>query len=376
MSSLEQKLQNKLTKRLDDNSLRTLKYSPALIDFCSNDYLGFSRSPELRSNIREIENTFETHQHGATSSRLIAGHHPFFDKTEALIAKCHQAEAALLFNSGYAANLSVLSCLPQRGDTVFYDELSHACIKDGIRLSMANRYSFKHNDLIDLEKKLKNASGTIFIVVESIYSMDGDEAPLALLAELTNKYDANLIVDEAHSTGTIGINGEGLVNALGLSKQIFCRIHTFGKAMGCHGAAVVGSLVLKQYLINFARPFIFTTAMPLNNVASIYASYLYLNSNLHLLQLLQDNVQLFKNSLNSNKLQTISSYSAIQVVLFPGNEVALSAAKAIQNQGFDVRAILSPTVKVGEERLRICIHSFNAQNDIINLAKVINNLLN
>src|SRR5207249_2240995 len=156
-----------------------------------------------------------------------------------------------IFNSGYDANTGLLSCVPLRGDTIIYDYLSHASIRDGIRLSLALSFSFRHNDLEDLEKKLKMASGNIFVVTESVFSMDGDKAPLQQLINLCQQYHANVIVDEAHATGVIGNKGEGLVQALGLQKKCFARVHTFGKACGVHGAIILGTGILRHYLINF-----------------------------------------------------------------------------------------------------------------------------
>ncbi len=374
MTALEEILTKKLDKRIEENSLRTLQYYPSLVDFCSNDYLGLARSAELQTQIKSIEATFVSHRFGATGSRLIAGHHPYYDETESLIASTHEAQSALLFNSGYAANLAVLSCLPQRGDTVLYDELSHACIKDGIRLSMANRFPFKHNNLEDLEQKLKKACGTIFIAVEAIYSMDGDQAPLLQLSQVAAKYNAHIIVDEAHSTGIYGAKGAGLVQSLGLTSQIFCRIHTYGKAMGCHGAAAVGSSVLKQYLINFSRPFIFTTALPLSNIAAIHASYLFLINNENLVHKVNQKIAYFKKRLKLNADKLIPSNSPIQIVLFEGNNNARKAAEILRENGLDVRAILSPTVKKGLERIRICIHTYNTEEEIDNLTNCINTL--
>ena len=161
----------------------------------------------------------------------------------------------MIFNSGYQANIGLFAAVAQKGDTIISDELIHASMIDGIRLSYASRLRFKHNDIKDLEKQLKKAKGNIFIGIESVYSMDGNLAPLTKMARLAKKYKAHLIVDEAHATGVFGKQGSGLVCALGLEDQVFARMHTFGKALGCHGAIVLGSEILKKYLVNFARPF-------------------------------------------------------------------------------------------------------------------------
>ncbi|NJM94490.1 MAG: aminotransferase class I/II-fold pyridoxal phosphate-dependent enzyme, partial [Cytophagales bacterium] len=176
-------------------------------------------------------------------------------------------------NSGYAANLALLSALPQRGDTVLYDERAHACIKDGVRLSAAERFAFRHHDLDDLRRRLAGARGRRYVVVESIYSMDGDAAPLGELAALCREQEAALVVDEAHSTGLYAAGGAGLVSALGLGDDCLARVMTFGKALGGHGALVCGSAALCAFLVNFARPFIYTTALPPHSLLAIREAF-------------------------------------------------------------------------------------------------------
>jgi 8-amino-7-oxononanoate synthase len=371
LQNFQLKLQNALESRRSEGLLRELRVVEDKIDFSSNDYLGLARNAELKAKVDEVYQSLTfTNKLGSTGSRLISGNSQSFEDLETFLADTHLAVSALLFNTGYMANLAVFSTLPQKGDTVLYDELSHACIKDGIRLSLAERFSFLHNDLHSLENKLKKAKGQVFVAVESVYSMDGDFAPLAELATLCEKYDAILIVDEAHSTGVFGGNGSGLVCELGLEKRIPIRIHTFGKAMGCHGAVVVGPKELRPYLINFARPFIYTTAMSLHSVVSIKESYRYLAQNAGLQKSIAQNVKLF-NSLISGPTIKIQSESAIQALLFSGNENARKKAADLQNQGFDVRPILSPTVKKGSERMRICLHTYNTETEIKELVKAV-----
>lgn len=265
-------LQEKLFERESNGLLRTLTDAEGLVDFSSNDYLGFSQLPILK----QIE--YASLHSGATGSRLITGNSRLSEITEKIIAGFHNAEAALIFNTGYMANLGLFSCIATKGDTFISDEYIHASIIDGMRLTNANRYKFKHNDLADLEKKLQQATGKKFIVVESIYSMDGDEAPLKAIVALSKKYDALVIVDEAHATGTFGENGEGLAGHYHLEKEIYARVYTFGKAIGLHGAVVTGSIVLRNYLINFARSFIYTTALPPHTYLQIQAAYKLLPS--------------------------------------------------------------------------------------------------
>ncbi|PJJ79065.1 aminotransferase class I/II-fold pyridoxal phosphate-dependent enzyme [Mucilaginibacter auburnensis] len=363
-------MQNRLSERQQAGNLRALKPEGNLIDFCSNDYLGFARSTELKRLIEQECNTNGV-LNGSTGSRLISGNLKYTEELESSIAVSVEAEAALLFNSGYDANIGLLSCLPQRGDTVICDELIHASAIDGVRLSNANRYTFEHNNLDSLESKLKNAKGLCYVVIESVYSMDGDTPPLMELINLTQKYNAHLIVDEAHA---FGLFKKGLVAELGLEEHVFARIVTFGKALGCHGAVVVGSAVLRQYLINFARSFVYTTAAPFHQIATIKVAMALLERSENITGALKNNIQLFKTHLNLPAGSMPHSNSAIQCILLNNNDKARTIANALQGAGFDVRPIFSPTVPIGKERIRICLHSFNNEEDIINLAKTINKL--
>jgi 8-amino-7-oxononanoate synthase len=332
--------------------------------------LGLSKSTKVKQAIEDYFSVNSSYKLSATGSRLISGNSALALELEKELALFHNVSAGLLFNSGYNANLGLFSSVPQKGDTIICDEFIHASIIDGTRLSLANRYTFAHNDLESLESKLQNSKGNIFIVVESIYSMDGDEAPLLKISALAIKYKANLIVDEAHATGIIGENGEGLVQQLGLQNNVFARIVTFGKALGCHGAIILGSEKLKSYLINFARSFIYTTALPAHSLVSI--KYMYADMlKKEYIQKLKSNIQLFKSLLRYTSLDLIASNSAIQCIVIPGNEECKNIASNIQNKGFDVRPILSPTVTKGKERLRICIHSFNTEAEILNLCEIL-----
>lgn len=363
-------LDKNLQKRKLNNSLRCLPLSNILIDFSSNDYLGLAKSAEAK---KQIDNLLKTHNNyllGATGSRLLSGNSNFAMELEKELASFHAAESGLLFNSGYDANLGLLSCVPQKGDTIIYDQNIHACIIDGARLSFAKRFTFKHNDLASLENKLKNSTGNIFIVVESIYSMDGDQAPLIQISALAKKYNANVIVDEAHATGIIGDKGAGLVQHLGLEKDIFARVVTFGKALGCHGAIILGSEKLKQYLVNFARSFVYTTALPFHSLVTIKAMYVLMAKQEDIL-LLKNNISFFKSQFLNPNLFLIASNSAIQCLVLLGNQKCKNIAENLQKNGFDVKAILSPTVAVGKERLRICMHSYNTEEEILELCKLL-----
>lgn len=352
--------------------LRELRTVHGLIDFCSNDYLGLSRSAELK---KLIDRRYQQANfwNGATGSRLISGNSEYTETIEAKLANIFEAESTLIFNSGYTANIALFSALPKKGDTILLDELVHASIKDGARLSFASRYTFRHNDVNDLEAKLKRASGNKFIGIESIYSMDGDVCPLKEIAQVAKKYDACIILDEAHSTGVHGTSGGGLAKESGLAGEIPVRLMTFGKAMGIHGACVAGSKVLQQYMINFARPFIYTTALSPHNLVSIEMAFQYLNENISLQETLRERVHCFLDNVSNGSNRT-ESHSAIQTMICPGNENARAAAGKLQKAGFDVRPILSPTVPVGTERLRICLHAFNTNEEIERLSNELKTL--
>lgn len=365
MSKIEQFLNAKLQERKDNLSIRNLSTNHPPFDFCSNDYLGFARSTELRKHIEDNVATVAHYLNGAGGSRLLSGNTQYTEETEQFIADFHLAESGLIFNSGYDANVGLLSSVPQRGDTIISDELIHASIIDGCRLSHATRYKFLHNNINDLETKLQLAKGNIFVVVESVYSMDGDIAPLLEISNLCEHYQANLIVDEAHATGIFGDNGRGLINQLNLTEKVFARIVTFGKAIGTHGAIILGSNSLRHYLINFARSFIYTTAAPIHNVVAIKSAYDFLNKIDH--QLIHQKIALFRKALMEQNIRALDSKSAIQGIVFSSNEATKHAATTLQNKGFDVRAILSPTVALGKERLRICLHTFNTDEEIISL---------
>ena len=365
------KMRAKLAERTAQGNLRNLVRGQGRIDFFSNDYLGLARSAELSRNISQAYAKFDGKINGSAGSRLLAGHNVFFEELEVFLAGIFLAEKALVFNSGYNANLAILSCVPQRGDTILYDELIHASLIDGARLSFARRHSFAHNDLNDLRRLLQKSEGDVYVVIESVYSMDGDCAPLREILDLCETFGANLIVDEAHSTGVYGDKGSGMVCMLGLQNRVFARVMTFGKAMGVHGACVCGSSVLIDYLINFARSFIYTTALPVHSLVSIDQSFRFLARYEILQSQLREKIHIFLKLTEELRLGTvlIPSQSSVQMLKVPGNTNAKKLATHLMDAGFDVRAILSPTVKEGEERLRICIHSFNTSEDIYRLVK-------
>jgi 8-amino-7-oxononanoate synthase len=372
MQSIEQRLALKLLERENAGNLRKLSVPDALADFCSNDYLGLAASTALHTQIGQQYANLQEVQNGATGSRLISGNSTYALELECKLAGIFQAEAALLFNSGYAANTAILSAIPQKNDTILYDEYIHASLKEGARLSFANRFSFRHNHYGDLEKKLKKATGEIFVVAESVYSMDGDFAPLSEIISLCHTYNAHLIWDEAHSTGMWGENGSGIACEKNLHPEIFARIYTFGKAMGVHGACIAGSRNLIDYLTNFARPFIYTTALPLHSLVSIAEAFQYVEAHPDLRTCIHQKIKHFTVELHKYpalRQAWIESYSPIQVIKIGGNQATRQVSAQLQQAGYDVRAILSPTVKEGEERLRICLHVYNEDTHITTLVE-------
>ena len=367
MKKLPEILSNKLALRLQNNALRQLLKATNLIDFASNDYLGFSNSQSIFEETHQYLVANNQMQNGATGSRLLSGNHSVYQEAERLIAQFHQSQAALIFNSGYDANVGFFSAVPQKGDLILFDELCHASIRDGIQLSNAKAYKFQHNDLEDLERLLiRHSDTTIYIVTESVFSMDGDTPNLEELVQLAEKYNSYVVVDEAHALGVFGEKGEGLVQSLQLQDIVFARIMTFGKGLGCHGAAILGSEDLKSYLVNFARSFIYTTGLSPHSVATIVTAYKHLEKATDNQQQLKNNIAHFNQEKNRLSLKPlfVRSKSAIQSAIIPGNERVKSIASQLQEKGFDVKAILSPTVPEGQERLRFCLHSFNSDKDI------------
>jgi 8-amino-7-oxononanoate synthase len=345
-------LKDKLVKRKEEGTLRFLSDFDGLIDFCSNDYLGLSRESIY----------FNETSYGGTGSRLISGTSKEAILAERELACFFNAQSALLFNSGYDANLGLFSSVPQRGDTVLYDALIHASIRDGIRLGFASGKSFAHNDLHDLENKLSETQGVIYVVVEGLYSMDGDFSPLLQITEICEKHGAYLIVDEAHSAGLFGDSGEGLVTALGLDNKIFARLVTFGKAYGSHGACVLGSSELIIYLLNFARSFIYTTALPPKSYVRNSKIITFESLEERRAQL-QENLNLFRSGfLHTGLISELNS--PIQILELGDIAATKSCAADLQKNGIAVKPIYAPTVPKGKERIRLCFHSFNTEKEI------------
>lgn len=336
-------MQERLKERKEASALRTLKDQQG-IDFISNDYLGYAR---LRFQVQDLPK-------GSTGSRLLSGNHPVFEHTEQFLAEFFGSPSALLQNSGYTANLGLISALSEKNSLFIYDALSHASVRDGLRLGFGNSWHFEHNDPDHLESLLRKAKPGTYVYTEAVFSMDGDKAPFGEILELCEKYGARLIVDEAHSGGIFGKEGQGLCHETGMQDRVFARLITFGKAYGRHGAVILGSSELREYLVNFSRPFIYSTALPPSEVSEIRSAVEYRLKDKESIAALQKNIAYWKT------LGLPTNGTPICVIPVKGGNAAVKELEEkLKNSGLAAPAILSPTVPEGQERLRVCLHSFN-----------------
>ncbi|TKS57547.1 aminotransferase class I/II-fold pyridoxal phosphate-dependent enzyme [Mesohalobacter halotolerans] len=369
-------LSNLLRDRKNKDNFRELKHYNFKVDFLSNDYLGYAQNSSIYKQYLSIIKEHNINKLGSTGSRLINGNHSLFQRVERKAEDIFNTDAALFFNSGYNANVGLLSAVLRPKDLVFYDELCHASIRDGLQMASAKAYKFKHCDFKDLEQKIRSQVERlqpqhIYIVTESVFSMDGDTSDISNLIEISGKYKAHLIIDEAHAVGVCGENYKGLTQ--NKDHKIFARILTCGKSLGSHGAFVLGSQQLKSYMINFCKSFIYTTAASPHQVASVLASLHYFESEKKEKTELQTVISNFTKEIEKHNLQSrfIPSQTAIQSFLISGNTKAKQLATTLQQKGFGVKAILHPTVPKGKERIRICLHSFNTEKEIINIIKTL-----
>ncbi|KAI7852121.1 pyridoxal phosphate-dependent transferase [Circinella umbellata] len=387
MGRLEEQLASVLDKRQHIAKRRKLVVnSPNSIDFSSNDFLGLAQNTALRQRYLDELNALDTIL-GSTGSRLLDGNSQYAIDLEQRIARFHNADTALLFNSGFDANTGLLSTLPQKGDIVIYDELIHASVHEGMRVSRAGRLiPFKHSDVNDLNRVLTDICPTdknVFITVETVYSMDGDVVPLVEIIQILKKYwpqreNGYIIVDEAHATGVYGENGRGVVCQLGLEKEIFARLHTFGKSLASNGAAVLGSNTLRDYLINYSRPLIYSTFMSFNNLASIKCAYdvLECGETRPIQRHLHNITQQFRKAIELPTGTLLPSDSPIQGIVLNGNAPVRALAGYLNKRGFIVKPICSPTVPKGQERVRICLHGHNTTEQIDALVASVHDFFN
>ena len=335
-----------------------------VVNFSSNNYLGLADDPALREAVSEA---VKEHGVGAGASRLISGNHDLHIELEKSLAGLHEAEAALLFNSGYQANLGAITSVVDRGDLVFSDELNHASIIDGCRLSRAKVVVYRHRDVADLEARLNTTEGRRKLIVsDSVFSMDGDLAPWPELSELATRHDAMLMVDEAHALGVVGAGG--LATKLGVQPDI--TVATLGKAAGGFGAYVAGSTMLRTYLLNVARSFIFTTAPMLPNVAASLAAVRLLTNqtgNERREALYERIDQLRAILVDLELLAPGSGTTAIFPIVIGDNQKAMHCSARLWDQGLYVQGIRPPTVAPNTSRLRVALMATHTREDIAHL---------
>lgn len=351
--------------------LRSLDH-PAGINLCSNDYLGLASDPRLKRAVAEAVAQVEAV--GSTGSRLLSGNAREWERLETEFAAFAGTEAALYFGSGYAANIGLLSSILGPGDLVFSDALNHASLIDGIRLSRATKVIYQHGDIAFLEHALREhagATGAKVIVSESVFSMEGDIAPLDSLLRLARGYDAELILDEAHATGVIGQGGRGVAVQRDATREALAIVHTCGKALASAGAFVCCSEMLKQYLVNRARTFIFSTAMPPYFAGQIRAALeLAICAEVERAHL-REISDLLRSQLTNSWIGFGTSETQIVPVLCGANEAALHVASALQESGFAVRAIRPPTVPEGTARVRLSLTAKITREDVMRLSEAI-----
>ncbi|MBI2602228.1 MAG: aminotransferase class I/II-fold pyridoxal phosphate-dependent enzyme [Deltaproteobacteria bacterium] len=367
------KLTPYMLERLQARTLRgerrSLKVSSDCADFASSDYLGYARSKLLKERILSAAASLPCI--GSTGSRLLTGNSPLAEETEERVARCFGFPRALIFSSGFALNTGFLPAIAGEKDTFLLDENIHASLKTGLKLSKAAGYFFRHNDLNHLERRLKRLSsspGNLFVVVESLYSMDGDITPLKAMADLCEPFGARLVVDEAHAAATIG-QGHGLVAEYNLQDRVFASIVTFGKAFGCHGAALLGQTDLMDFVVNFCHSFVYTTAPSSFFFLAIREALSLFSEDRGEFSLLKKNISMMNQCLHE-KAQDGCLMSPIRSIPFPAKELRTVVLK-LQEKGFEALPIFSPTVKRGTERLRVCIHAFNAEDEIRQFANLI-----
>jgi 8-amino-7-oxononanoate synthase len=333
-----------------------------LLNLSSNDYLGLSQEPRLIAATREAAARWGA---GSGASRLVVGHLALHEEVEAKLAEFKGTEAAVIFSTGYMANLGTISALVGPGDTVFCDKLNHASIYDGIKLSGASLARFPHRDLNRLEALLqKTGTGRRLIVTDSIFSVDGDLAPLKDLVELKDRYGAILMIDEAHATGVLGTRGAGLAAALGLTQRVEVHMGTFSKALGSLGGYVAGDQRLIDYLHNRARSFIYSTAMPPPVLGAIAAALDIVTQEPERRQYLLTEAARFRHTLTQAGFDILGSETQIVPVLVGENAHTLESAARLRERGLMAVALRPPTVPPGRSRVRFSLSAAHTPEDL------------
>ncbi|KAI1002457.1 8-amino-7-oxononanoate synthase [Podosphaera aphanis] len=391
-----------LTNRQKKSILRSLRIQPPdLTDFSSNDFLSLSTSPLLRHiYLSSLNDTAPSaFRLGSGGSRLLDGNSSYAEQLEAQIAEFHRGKTALLFNSGFDANSGFFACVPQKNDVVIHDSLIHASVREGIKLSRVGSVcAFAHNSVVDLKSVLTNfvqhdvgvaqGSRNVFVAVEALYSMDGDVAPLREMVDALEQTlpqgNGYLIVDEAHSNGVFGYKGRGIVCSLGLEDRIFARLHTFGKALACNGAAMICDPLVKEYLINYAKPLMYTTSMSFPSLVAINSVYTLMRHGTTepLIVRLNEHIEYLFDQLNLIRPLTTHPHNGTSLLILPPQKPnspifslltsqPRSLAASCESNGFVVRPIMPPTVPLGTERIRICLHAGNTRDQIKSLVQCV-----
>jgi 8-amino-7-oxononanoate synthase len=334
-----------------------------VINFSSNNYLGIANHPALAEAAKQAIDRYGC---GSGASRLISGNMTLHEELESRLAQFKSTEAALVFNSGFQANTGILATLAGEGDVILSDQLNHASIIDGCRLSRAQTVVYAHGDLDHVEANLKNAhhARRRLIVTESIFSMDGDEAPLAGIVELAEKYDAMVMVDEAHATGVFGGTGAGLVSQYGLGDRVSVQMGTLGKALGGFGAYVAGSRALRELLINRCRSFIFTTALPPAIMAMAIAAINLVVQEPERRHRLWENCRLLFEGLKKLGLSSTALQSPILPLIIGDAQRCMQFSQQLLGRGIFVQGIRPPTVPPGTSRLRIAVMATHERGHI------------
>jgi 8-amino-7-oxononanoate synthase len=360
-SRIRERMVGELDILRERSLFRTLE-SPRGINLCSNDYLGLATDPRIKQAV--IEAVARTESFGSTGSRLLSGNSTKWEELESDFATFAGTEAALYFGSGYAANVGLLSTILKPGDIVFSDALNHASLIDGIRLSGASKIIYPHCDLEYLEQSLRVHAGTKVIVTESVFSMEGDTAPIDGLIRLASDYGAELVIDEAHAIGVFGPQGRGMAAEHGCEREIFAIVHTCGKALASAGAFICGGSTLRDYLVNRARTFIFSTAMPPYLADQIRAAVAFVREaddrRAHLSKIASS----LREALGASGLGCGATTTHIVPILLGSNEAAMHVAAQLQANGFAVKAIRPPTVPPGTSRIRLALTSKISFEDI------------
>lgn len=367
---MNHRLLRELELRKQQGNYRALFVPPGGIDFTTNDYLGLAKNQSLAASAEQYHRHHFGKAAGLSASRLLGGNTEFTEVLEKDLARFFNSETGLLFHSGYDANLGLFSAILKKNDLIITDEWVHASVRDGIRLGLATHHKFRHNDLADLEKKLAAASEyeQVYIAIESIYSMSGDQADVPAIVALARTYGAQLIVDEAHSTGIFGREGEGISAGMLPDSVFFARVYTFGKAWGSAGAFVACSEDLKNYLVNFCRPLIYSTAPAPYQQCCIKAALGMMPALQQERTRLAEIVSYFNGIFREPDI-----YSPIHTIAIPGNTEVKKCALQLQEKGFFVRPVMSPTVPEGREQIRIVLHSYNAAEEIGQLYRELEN---